>query len=175
MQRNVLETVMGAVVLLAAAAFLYIVYGASGVSAPSSGYHLVMRLDQGGSIAPGTDVRAAGVKVGTVVKQEFDEKNFQAVITLDIDKRVQLPTDSSANVDQDGLLGNSYVNLQLGNDDAMMKDGDTFKYASGQLSLNKIIGMALSGSGGDKKTDGGGSAPAALPPPAGSAPAGSNP
>ena len=151
MQRNVLETVMGAVVLLAAAAFLYVIYGASGVSAPSSGYHLVMRLDQGGSITPGTDVRAAGVKVGTVVKQEFDAKNFQAVITLDIDQKVQLPTDSSANVDQDGLLGNSYVALQLGSDDAMMKDGDTFKYATGALSLNKLIGKVVS------PTDGGAS------------------
>jgi hypothetical protein len=55
MQRNVLETVMGAVVLLAAAAFLFIVYSASGVKEASDGYHLVMRLDQGGSITPGTD------------------------------------------------------------------------------------------------------------------------
>jgi phospholipid/cholesterol/gamma-HCH transport system substrate-binding protein len=147
MQRNVLETVMGAVVLLAAAAFLYIVYGSSGVSAPTSGYHLVMRLDQGGSITPGTDVRAAGVKVGTVVKQEFDDKAFQAVITLDIDQRVKLPTDSSANVDQDGLLGNPYVNLQLGSDDTLMKENDVFRHATGALSLNKLIGMALSGSG----------------------------
>ena len=147
MQRNVLETVMGAVVLLAAAAFLFIIYNASGVKEASNGYHLIMRLDQGGSITPSTDVRAAGVKVGTVVKQEFDDKAFQAVITLDVDQRVQLPTDSSANVDQDGLLGNSYVNLQLGSDDTVMKEGDTFKHATGALSLGKIIGMAISGGG----------------------------
>lgn len=149
MQRNVLETVMGAVVLLAAAAFLYIIYGASGVSAPSEGYHLKMLLDQGGSITPGTDVRAAGVKVGTVIKQEFDPANFQAIITLDIDKDVKIDTDASANVDQDGLLGNSYVNVQLGANfpDELMKDGDTFKHATGALSLNKLIGMALSGGG----------------------------
>jgi phospholipid/cholesterol/gamma-HCH transport system substrate-binding protein len=147
MQRNVLETVMGAVVLLAAAVFLFIVYSASGIKEASNGYHLVMRLDQGGSITPGTDVRAAGVKVGTVVKQEFDDKAFQAVITLDIDQRVKLPTDSSANVDQDGLLGNPYVNLQLGSDDTLMKENDVFRHATGALSLNKLIGMALSGSG----------------------------
>ena len=144
MQRNVLETVMGAVVLLAAAAFLFIIYSTSGVKEASNGYHLLMRLDQGGSITPGTDVRAAGVKVGTVVKQEFDDQNFQAVITLDIDSRVKLPTDSSANVDQDGLLGNSYVNLQLGGDEALMKDGDTFKYATGALSLSRLIGQVVS-------------------------------
>jgi phospholipid/cholesterol/gamma-HCH transport system substrate-binding protein len=96
-------------------------------------------------------VRAAGVKVGSVVKQEFDAKNFQAVITLDIAGDVQLPTDSSANADQDGLLGNTYVNLQLGGDDTMMKDGDTFQHATGVLSLGKLIGMALGG--GEKKED----------------------
>jgi phospholipid/cholesterol/gamma-HCH transport system substrate-binding protein len=74
------------------------------------------------------------------------------VITLDIEQRVKLPTDSSANVDQDGLLGNSYVNLQLGSDDTMMKEGDTFRYATGALSLGKIIGMAISG-GGDKSEE----------------------
>ncbi|GAB2174907.1 MlaD family protein [Dongia sp. agr-C8] len=151
MQRNVLETVMGAVVLLAAAAFLFIVYNASGVKQASNGYHLIMRLDQGGSITPGTDVRAAGVKVGTVVKQEFDAKNFQAVITLDIAGDVQLDTETAANVDQDGLLGNPYVNLQLGGGDEFLKDGDTFRHATGALSLNKLIGMALSG--GDKKSE----------------------
>src|SRR5690349_1982498 len=137
MHRNVLETVMGAVVLLAAAAFLFIVYNASGVKAASNGYHLIMRLDQGGSIAPGTDVRAAGVKVGTVVKQEFDAKNFQAVITLDIAGDVTLDNETSANVDQDGLLGNPYVNLQIGGGDENLKDGDTFRHATGALSLNK--------------------------------------
>ena len=147
MQRNVLETVMGAVVLLAAAAFLFIIYTASGVKEASGGYHLIMRLDQGGSITPGTDVRAAGVKVGSVVKQEFDPENFQAVITLDVDGKVKLPTDSSADVDADGLLGSNYVNLQLGSDDAMMKEGDTFKHAQGALSLGKLIGMALAGGG----------------------------
>jgi phospholipid/cholesterol/gamma-HCH transport system substrate-binding protein len=150
MQRNVLETVMGAVVLLAAAAFLFIIYSASGVKQASNGYHLVMRLDQGGSIKPGTDVRAAGVKVGTVVKQEFDAEAFQAVITLDVEGKIKLPADSSANVDQDGLLGSTYVNLQLGSDDALMKDGDTFKHATGALSLSRLIGQVVSPT--DEKT-----------------------
>jgi phospholipid/cholesterol/gamma-HCH transport system substrate-binding protein len=150
MQRNVLETVMGAVVLLAAVAFLFIVYGASGVKQASNGYNLIMRLDQGGSLTPGTDVRVAGVKVGSVVKQEYDAKNYQAVITLDIAGNVPIPTDSSANADQDGLLGNTYVNVQIGGDEEMLKDGDTFRHATGVLSLGKLIAMALSG-GGDKE------------------------
>jgi phospholipid/cholesterol/gamma-HCH transport system substrate-binding protein len=145
MQRNVLETVMGAVVLLAAAAFLFIVYSASGVKESTGGYHLVMRLDRGGWITPGTDVRAAGVKVGSVVKQEFDPENFQAVITLDIDGKVKLPTDSAAMVDSEGLLGGNFVSLELGSDDALLKDGDTFRHASGAISLGNLIAKVVAG------------------------------
>src|SRR3954465_14199639 len=139
MQRNVLETVMGAVVLLAAAAFLFIVYSASGVREASNGYHLIMRVDRGGWITPGTDVRAAGVKVGTVVKQEFDDKEFQAVITLDVDPRVKLPGDPSGVGDQEGLLGGNFVSLELGSDDTYLKDGDTFRHSQGAISLGSLI------------------------------------
>jgi phospholipid/cholesterol/gamma-HCH transport system substrate-binding protein len=152
MQRNVLETVMGAVVLLAAAAFLFIIYSASGIREASGGYHLVMRLDRGGSLTPGTDVRAAGVKVGTVVKQEFDENNFQAVITLDIDGKVHLPTDSSAIVDADGLLGSSYVKLEPGSDDTMMKDNDEFKHAQGAISIVDLINKFVVGGDSSSKS-----------------------
>jgi len=152
MQRNVLETVMGAVVLLAAAVFLFIIYSASGVKQASNGYHLIMRVDRGGWITPGTDVRAAGVKVGTVVKQEFDEKEFQAVLTLDIDPRVKLTTDSGAVVDQEGLLGGSFISLEPGSDDTYLKDGDTFQHASGAVSLGSLIAKVVAGGGSEEKT-----------------------
>jgi phospholipid/cholesterol/gamma-HCH transport system substrate-binding protein len=151
MQRNVLETVMGAVVLLAAAAFLFIIYSGSGVKEASNGYHLIMRVDRGGWIKPGTDVRAAGVKVGTVVKQEFDAENFQAVLTLDVDPRVKLPTDSSAIVDSEGLLGGNFVSLELGSDDALLKDGDTFRHAQGAISLGSLLAKVVAG--GDSKEE----------------------
>jgi phospholipid/cholesterol/gamma-HCH transport system substrate-binding protein len=151
MQRNVLETVMGAVVLLAAAAFLFIIYSSSGIKEASNGYHLIMRVDRGGWISPGTDVRAAGVKVGTVVKQEFDDKEFQAVLTLDIDPRVKLTTDSSAVVDQEGLLGGSFVSLEPGSDDTFLKDGDTFRHSQGAVSLGSLIAKVVTGGGGSEE------------------------
>jgi len=151
MQRNVLETVMGAVVLLAAAAFLFIIYSSSGIKEASNGYHLIMRVDRGGWISPGTDVRAAGVKVGTVVKQEFDDKEFQAVLTLDIDPRVKLTTDSSAVVDQEGLLGGSFVSLEPGSDDTYLKDGDTFRHSQGAVSLGSLIAKVVTGGGGSEE------------------------
>jgi len=153
MQRNVLETVMGAVVLLAALAFLFIIYTSSGIKQASGGYHLTMRLDRGGSITPGTDVRAAGVKVGSVIGQRFDPETFQAVITLDINGDVKLPTDSSAIVDADGLLGSNYVKLEPGSDDTLMKNDDEFKHSQGAISIVDLINKFVVGSDSPKSTN----------------------
>src|SRR6185369_17156530 len=124
MQRNVLETVMGAVVLIAAAGFLYLVSSTVGVHQDSSGYNLIMRFDRGGSVNPGTDVRIAGAKVGTVVSKAFDAANYQAVVTISIDGSVKLPKDTTAIITSDGLLGDNYVLLDIGGDEEMMKPND---------------------------------------------------
>jgi len=79
MERNTLETVLGAVVLLVAGYFLYLVYSETNVGAEASGYPLELRFDSGGSTGIGTDVRIAGVKVGSVIDQHFDEQAYQAV------------------------------------------------------------------------------------------------
>jgi phospholipid/cholesterol/gamma-HCH transport system substrate-binding protein len=154
MQRNMLETVMGAVVLLAAAAFLFVIYSGSGVKQASGGYELVIRLDSGGSVLPGTEVRAAGVKVGQVTSQDFDAENFQAVLKLNIDGRVKLPTDSSAIITSDGLLGNNYILLEPGADDTLLKDGDRIEHAQGAVNLADLINKFVVGTdSGDKGGD----------------------
>ena len=139
MQRNVLETIMGAVVLIAAAAFLYVIYSGSGIKEDRGGYSLVVRFDRGGSVLPGTDVRISGVKVGAVTSQDFDPKMFQAVVKLNIRSDVELPKDSSAIITSDGLLGNYYIKLEPGAEDDLLKDGDEVAHAQGALDLVELI------------------------------------
>lgn len=145
MQRNVLETIMGAVVLMAAVVFLYVIYSGSGIKEDTGGYQLVVRFDRGGSVLPGTDVRISGVKVGAVTSQEFDPKMFQAVVTLNIRRDVELPKDSSAIITSDGLLGNYYIKLEPGAEDDLLKDGDQVAYAQGALDLVELINKFVVG------------------------------
>jgi len=145
MQRNVLETIMGAVVLMAAVVFLYVIYSGSWIKEDTGGYSLVVRFDRGGSVLPGTDVRISGVKVGAVTAQEFDPKMFQAVVTLNIRKDVELPKDSSAIITSDGLLGNYYIKLEPGAEDDLLKDGDQVAYAQGALDLVELINKFVVG------------------------------
>lgn len=145
MQRNVLETIMGALVLVAAAVFLYVIYSGSGIREDRGGYRLVVRFDRGGSALPGTDVRISGVKVGAVVSQEFDPKLYQAVVTINVRSDVELPTDSSAIITSDGLLGNSYIKLEPGAEDELLKDGDEVVHAQGALDLVELINKFVVG------------------------------
>jgi phospholipid/cholesterol/gamma-HCH transport system substrate-binding protein len=145
MQRNMLETVMGAIVLIAAAGFLYLVSSSVGVRENSSGYNLVMRFDRGGSVNPGTDVRIAGAKIGTVVSKSFDPDNYQAVVTINVDNSVKLPKDTTAVITSDGLLGDNYVLLEIGGDDQMLKANDQITHVQGALNLADLINKFVVG------------------------------
>jgi phospholipid/cholesterol/gamma-HCH transport system substrate-binding protein len=145
MQRNVLETIMGAVVLVAAAAFLYVIYSGSGMREDRGGYQLTIRFDRGGSVLPGTDVRMSGVKIGAVTSQDFDPKMYQAVVTINVRSDIELPQDTSAIITSDGLLGNYYVKLEPGAAEEILKNGDEITYAQGALDLVELINKFVVG------------------------------
>ncbi len=145
MERNTLETVLGAVVLLVAGYFLYLVYSQTDVSTEASGYPLQLRFDSGGSTGIGTDVRIAGVKVGTVTDQYFDPKAYQAVVTIELDDDVKLPKDSSAVVTSDGLLGDNYILLNIGGDAEMLKPNDRIRNVQGAINLADLINKFVVG------------------------------
>lgn len=139
MRRNVLETVMGAVVLVVAVWFLFLIYSGTRADTSSDGYPLVLRFDRGGSVLPGTDVRIAGVKVGSVISQELDSAAYQAVVTIEVENGVRLPKDTSAVVTADSLLGDNYVLLEIGAETEMLQSGDRIANAQGAINLAELI------------------------------------
>ena len=145
MERNTLETVLGAVVLLVAAGFLYLIYSETDVGANTSGYPLELRFDSGGSTIVGTDVRIAGVKVGSVTDQHLDAAAYQAVVTIEVDNDVQLPKDTSAVVTSDGLLGDNYILLNIGGDTEMLKPNDRIRKVQGAINLADLINKFVVG------------------------------
>ncbi len=127
MERNTLETVLGAVVLLVAVGFLYLIYSETDVGANTSGYQLELRFDSGGSTIVGTDVRIAGVKVGSVIDQHLDAAAYQAVVT------------------SDGLLGDNYPLLNLGGDTEMLKPNERIRKVQGAINLADLINKFVVG------------------------------
>ncbi len=173
MKSNTLETLVGAAVIAATVFFFFFAYHAAGLGGPSGGYHVNAQFDNIDGIAVGTDVRVAGIKVGTVVGQSLDPKSFQARVQMLVQPQVQLSDDTSAKISAEGLLGAKFVALEPGGSESKLKDGSEISYTQGSVDLWSLISQAMFSSKGTKGGDGAAApapspdAPSADAPPAG--------
>jgi phospholipid/cholesterol/gamma-HCH transport system substrate-binding protein len=156
MHRNVVETILGAVVLLVAIGFLIWAYQRSNVGDPG-GYTLVASFDRVDGLEVGSDVRISGIKVGKVLSQTLDDKTYRADVRFSVRDGVELPSDSSAAVVSSSLLGGKYLALQPGADDKMLANGDRISFTQSAVNLEDLIGRYVFGSQGGG--GGGGQAP----------------
>jgi phospholipid/cholesterol/gamma-HCH transport system substrate-binding protein len=85
----------------------------------------------------------AGVTVGRVKSIGVDPKTFQGVVTLDIEKAYSLPKDTAAKILTSGLLGDQYIGLEPGGDDASLAAGDTIAQTQSAVVLENLIGQFL--------------------------------
>jgi phospholipid/cholesterol/gamma-HCH transport system substrate-binding protein len=152
MGRNLVETLMGAVVLAVAALFLVFAYSRADVG-EVRGYTLSAKFDRVDGVKPGADVRVSGIKVGSVLSEKLDTQSYLAEIRLSIDPSVKLPKDSAAKILLSGLLGDTYISLSPGGDDQMLKDGDEIQYTQGSVDIISLVGQAVFGKAGSEDKD----------------------
>ena len=149
MQNNAFETLVGAVVIVVAVAFLFFAYHSTGAGG-LSGYEIKARLGRVDGLAIGTDVRLSGIKIGTVASLGLDPKTYQADIRLRIKEDVQLPDDSSLMVTSSGILGNPYVSITPGGSDVMLKPGGEISNTQGSVDVMSLVGRFIGGDSGKK-------------------------
>jgi phospholipid/cholesterol/gamma-HCH transport system substrate-binding protein len=142
MQRNVIETVMGGVVLIVAAMFVTIAFRSGTATAPS-GYQVTAEFDDASGMGPGSEVRMSGVKIGTVHSQELDPETYFAVVTLNISESVKLPRDTSARIIADGLLGSNFIALEPGGDEEMIPPGGEITFTQGSINVVDLLGRFI--------------------------------
>ena len=145
MQKNIVETLIGAVVLFVAVFFLLFAYKSSNIS-NGDGYAITAKFDNASGVSLGSDVRIGGIKVGVVSTLGLDKTTYQALVTMQIHKTTLVPKDSSASIVGDGLLGGKYVQLIPGGDEAMLEAGGTINYTQSMpmnlLGLRWFYGFA---------------------------------
>ena len=142
MSRSVIETVLGGVVLLVAVGFLIFAFRAAGLSR-GGGYELTAQFDDAAGLVPGTEIRMAGVQIGTVVSQTLDPESFFAIVVLSIDDAIKLPTDTSARIIADGLLGGNYVALEAGADEETIPPDGRLLYTQGAINVVDLLGRFI--------------------------------
>ena len=141
-RRSIVEVLTGAVVLLLAAGFLGYAVAHSGRTSVS-GYLLTARFEHIDGLGAGSDVRLAGVKVGSVDSASIDPKSFEAVVTFSVRDDLRLPKDSAAIITSESLLGGKFLSLQPGGDEAVLQPGQSVTITQGSVSLEELLGKFI--------------------------------
>lgn len=152
MRESIFETLVGAAVVAAAGLFMaYALSNGTDQATGSERYEVGARFNNVAGINRGTDVRMAGVKVGVVQSITADFERAEAVLRLAVDSRLELPDDTDARISTDGLLGGSYIALELGGGfDTIPKDGTgEIIYTRGSVDLLTLVGSFASSLGGE--------------------------
>ena len=152
MGRHVIETIMGAVVLVVAAGFLAFAYQ-QGAVRDIKGYDIKASFSDISGIAVGSDVRIGGMKVGVVSALDLDPKTYQAIAVMQIQDGIRVPKDSSAAVASSGLLGDKFIKLDPGGDDQNLEAGDLIRYTQSAVNLEDMIGKFMFSGGGVESGD----------------------
>lgn len=144
-----LEFAVGAFLLLALASLLVLAFASTNrqFGNANATYPLNASFTSIGQLRLQAPVRIGGVAVGRVAKIELDPARFDAVVTLDIDKRYQLSADTSAGIFTSGLLGESYIGLQPGGDPENLKPGEQIAYTQPAVDLIQLAGKYMFGGG----------------------------
>ncbi|MFV0437684.1 MAG: outer membrane lipid asymmetry maintenance protein MlaD [Desulfopila sp.] len=147
MKKGTLETVVGLFMLIGFAAFGYLALQLGEVRWLSSGttYPLRAQFDNVSGIKDGASVQIAGVVVGSVEKVALDAQNY-AVLTMDITKSVEVPTDSMASVKSQGIIGDKYIQISLGGDTKMLKENEIITETESAVDIESLISKFAFGS-----------------------------
>ena len=142
---NYAETLIGAAVVAVALVIAALAYYRTGAGGPS-GYEVNARLAKVDGLAVGTDVRLAGIKVGSVSGLTLDPATYLVTVHMDIRNDIKLPADSSILVTQAGFLGGQYLSITPGGDDKMMAAHAFFENAQGSIDVMSLVGRFANGS-----------------------------
>jgi len=145
MARTTLDLWFGAFLTAGFVALLVLALkvGNLGAERATQTYRVETRFDNIGGLKVRGPVRASGVLVGRVQEIHFENREYQASVTLAIDKRYTFPKDTTAAILTSGLLGETYIGLDAGGDDKKLADGDRIQLTQSAIVLERLIGQFL--------------------------------
>jgi len=153
MKRNVVETVLGAVVLIGAAIFLMFSYRTSNTGSVK-GYQVTADFSDIGGLKVGDEVQVSGVKVGQVAGIILDPQAYLARVTIDVSNDVKLPSDTAALISSTSLLGGKYLSLEPGGAEDFIADKGRIEFTQAPQNLEQLLGKFIFSMANDKKDDG---------------------
>ena len=149
MAENPTEVFAGAAVLAAAVAFVFYASQSTGFSGNPATYDLKASFRSVEGITLGSDVRLAGVKVGTITSLDLNPKTYFADATVAVQNNVQLPDDSAILISSEGLLGGNFIELVPGGSEINLEPGAEIEDTQGSVSLISLLMKFVGGQSND--------------------------
>jgi phospholipid/cholesterol/gamma-HCH transport system substrate-binding protein len=150
MKRSLVETILGAIVLLAAGLFLLYSIKTADI-ADTGGYEITADFSSVGGLKPGDIVQISGVKVGTISRIELITETYLARVRMNIRDEYKIPTDTAALITSEGLLGGQYMALEPGADEEMIKPNGVIQYTQAPQNLEQLLGQFIFSMQDDEK------------------------
>ena len=141
MKENVLEILVGSVVLILSVVF--VIFTLSNTGFQQKGKFINAEFGNVAGLKVGDDVLIAGIKVGEVSSNTLDSKSYLAVVKLNLQNNIFIPEDSVAKISSASLLGGQYVEIIPGASDEMLKDDETIYDTRDPVSLTDLLGQAV--------------------------------
>ncbi len=142
MKSNIVESVLGALVLLVAVSFFAWAYARADVGDPG-GYTLVAKFESIGDLEPGGDVRISGIRIGQILSLDLDPISFRAQVRFSVLSDIELPADSSAQIVSASLLGGKYLSITPGGDEVVLADGGEIEYTQSAVNFEDLLGQFI--------------------------------
>jgi phospholipid/cholesterol/gamma-HCH transport system substrate-binding protein len=150
------DLAVGLFVLAGLLAIAYLSLSVGGLTlSRGDGYELYARFDAIGGLKPRAQVTIGGVRVGQVEAIDLSD-DYRPRVRLRLERRLELPEDSSAEILTSGLLGDQYIELTPGGLEEMLRPGAEIAYTQNAFVLERTIGRLLQNLG---QGDGGAKAP----------------
>jgi len=139
MKNNIVETLIGAIVLVVTGSFLYFAFNHANVST-NGGKDYLVKFDKVDGLSVGGDVKISGIKVGSITKQYLDKNTFLAVVEISIDPSIKLTDSTFAKITSEGLLGGNYLVLDPGDEeDPVLEEGDEITNTQGAVDFLGLL------------------------------------
>jgi len=139
---DILEPVVGGIVLLVVALMIAFSYGEKKVEGAVDGYPVQASFSKVDGLSEGAEVQLSGIRVGTVASQQLNNY-YRANLTLMIDSGVKLPLDTSAAIHTDGVFGGKYVVLEPGGEYDMIQPGGTIEFTQGSVVVEDLLELII--------------------------------
>ncbi len=135
---NYFDFIVGTFVILCAGLFFLNSFKSTKINS-NGGYYLTAKFENINGINSGSDVKMAGVKIGTVTEQFIDEKTYRATLKFTINNKIKLSSDSSAKIASDGLLGSKFLEINPGSQDDFLAEGDELVFTQSSVNFEDLL------------------------------------